>query len=346
MTSVLTILLVYKSMKNRNSYKNKSTVQTSPKWMKNLNNSFKSPQIDDEDSITLDTDDDVSLSKFGLHSFSESSNDTLSPLNGSLINGRCFTPKNDSIWTKPKLNSTFSVNTTLTKSPSSVSDTVFVKPSFNKYQKLPKSDSDSDLDESISSLCIGSPMKNKKKPNSVFSLRKFTASPNFIIPMLATQSRPLISPSKLGHSASWVSGGYWGSDSERQNLNIDGSRSSSQSSGFESQTSSMNQRNIFSQPPSREESICGEPMVLDQFPNISSIGGFLPQQNFARISSPIYPQMRNNGYVQIPQPRIAQQSFRSQSAFAQPQYVQSNRFKSPSGSGLIKLPPVNSFVSR
>lgn len=343
MLSVLTILLVYKSMKSEIKDKNTSTLKTSPKRTKNLSNGSMSPLIDDEDTISLDTDDDVSLSKFGLHNFSESSNETVSPLNGSFINGRTFTPRNDSIWTKPKLNSTFCVNPVLTKSPSSISDTVFVKPSFNKYQKLVKDDSDSDLDESISSLCISSPNKNKKKTNSIFSLRKFTASPNFVTPTVTNRGRPLISPSKLGHSASWVAGGYWGSEGERHIFNIDGSRSSSQSSGFESQTSSMNQRNVFSHPPSREESICGEPMVLDQFPNMN-MGCLNSQQNCASISSPVFPQMRNNGHVHIPQPRFPQHMSNVQN-FMPTQYVQKNMFKTPSASGLIKLPKDNSYHS-
>ncbi|KAJ0180742.1 hypothetical protein K1T71_004146 [Dendrolimus kikuchii] len=346
MTSALTILLVYKSMKSGISDKKTLVVKTSPKRTKNFSNTSMNAFMDDDDSISLDTDDDVSLSKFGVRNFSESSNETVSPLNGSLINGRTFTPRSDSVWTKPKLNSTFCVNTVLTKSPISVSDSVFVKPSFNKYQKLVKSDSDSELDESISSLCIGSPNKNKKKTNSIFSLRKFTASPNFVTPMPTTRPRPLISPSKLGHSASWVAGGYWGSEGERHIFNIDGSRSSSQSSGFESQTSSMNQRNVFSHPPSREESICSEPMVLDHFSNMNNMG-FQPKQNFAKMNSPVFLQMRNNGHVQIPQPRFPQQMGGNvQNNFLQPQYVQKNMFKAPSGSGLIKLPPANSFDSR
>lgn len=318
-----------------------------PNRMKNQTNRTVNSMIDEEDTL-MDTDDDVSLSKFGLHNFSDSSNETVSPVNNSLSNGRSFTPRsNDSLWMKPKLNSTFCVNSVLSKSPSSVSDTVFVKPTFNKYQKLTKDDSDSDLDESISSLCISSPKKTKKQTKSVFSLRKFTATPNFVAPTPLNRSRPLISPSKLGHSTSWVAGGYWGSEGERHIFSVDGSRSSSQSSGFESQASSVNQRNVFSQPPSREESVCGEQdrsaAMMERFQscNMNNYGNYQTPQNFSRINSPVFPQMQYNSHVLIPQPRLAQQN-----VFAQQQFVQSSMFKSPGGSGLIRLPQVNSFASR
>ncbi|XP_021180893.3 uncharacterized protein LOC110369702 [Helicoverpa armigera] len=341
------VILVYKRMQADNRSAAKKS-PTSPKRMKNLSNlSANTPIDNDEDTMHLESDDDVSLSKFGLHNFSESSNENLGlSLNSSMMNGRTFTPRADSIWTKPKLNSTFCVNSVISKSPSSVSDTIFVKPSFNKYQKLLKDDSDSELDESISSLCIGSPTKTKKKTNSVFSLRKFTATPSFIAPTPMARSRPLISPSKLGHGTSWVAGGYWGSEGERQIFSVDGSRSSSQSSGFESQTSSVNQRNVFSQPPSREESVCGEPMVLDRFPTMNSFNGFQSPQNFSRISSPVFPQMQYNSHVHIPQAQFAQQTAMSANVFAQhQQYVHTGMFKTPGGSGLIKLPRVNSFES-
>ncbi|CAB3221448.1 unnamed protein product [Arctia plantaginis] len=344
----LVVIIVYKSIKAES----KMHVPSSPKRMKNLIKGSVNTLIDEyDDHVTLDTDDDVSLSKFGLHNFSESSNDTFSPLNASFMNGRTFTPRSDSLWTKPKLNSTFCVNSVTCKSPSSVSDNIFVKPSFNKYQKLAKDDSDSELDESISSLCIGSPKKSKNKTNSIFSLRKFSATPSFVAPTPMTRSRPLISPSKLGHSTSWVAGGYWGSESERQLFSIDGSRSSSQSSGFESQTSSMNQRNVFSQPPSREDSVCGEPMVMDRYPAVSNCMLQTPQ-NYRRVSSPVYPQMQFNNHVQIPQPKFAQQYPVPRvpgcpTAFTpQQSYVESSMFKTPSESGLINLQQVNSLPSR
>lgn len=348
MLCTLTVIIVYRSIK---SEPRKTMIKTpvSPKKMKNLISSSTNNLIDeDDDPIHLDTDDDVSLSKFGLHNFSESSNETVGPLNASLMNGRTFTPRSDTLWTKPKMNSTFCVNPVICQSPSSVSDTLFVKPSFNKYQKLAKDDSDSELDESISSLCISSPIKSKKT-NPVFSLRKFTATPSFVAPTPITRSRPLISPSKLGHGTSWVAGGYWGSEGERQLFSIDGSRSSSQSSGFESQTSSMNQRNVFSQPPSREESVCGEPMVLDRFPSMNNFTGFQSPQSFSRVTSPVFPQMQYNSHVHIPQPQFPRQNsgLASSNLFAQTQsYSASAMFKAPNGSGLIKLPQVNGFTSR
>lgn len=332
----------------------KRTPITPPKRMKNLTTP-PMRLIEDEEISAMETDDDVSLSQYGLRDFSDSSHETVNPLNNSLIGGRSFTIRsNDSLWTKPKLNSTFCVNSVLSKSPSSVSDTVFIKPSFNKYQKLIKDDSDSDLDESISSLCIGSPQKAKGN-GSIFSLRKFTATPNFFTPPPLNRSRPLISPSKLGHSTSWVAGGYWGSEGERQILNINGSRSSSHSSGFESQASSMNQRNVLSQPSSREESVCGEPdrslMLMDRIQNCNMNSynvNYQAPQNFSRVSSPVYPQMQYNSHVQIPQPRFAQQSLLvSPNVFAQQQqYVQNSMFKTPGGSGLIRLPQATSFASR
>ncbi|CAG4912689.1 unnamed protein product [Colias eurytheme] len=340
LSALLAVFLVYRSMKVKPV---KIVPKIAPKKL-NLTNGSTKMHTNNED-ISFDTDDDVSLSKFGLHNFTNSSTETLSPLNSSFTNGRSFTPRNDSLWSKPKHNSTFSVNSVTTKSPSPLSETVFIKPAFNKYQNLAKDDSDSDLDESISSLCISSPKKKTSKTNPVFALRKFTASPNFATPMPINRGRPLISPSKLGYSTSWVAGGYWGSDGERHLFNINGSRSSSQSSGFESQTSSMNQRNVFSQPSSREESICGEPdrtsILLDRFQNCNMNYAQNPQ-NFTPLSSPVFPQMQYNNHVRIPQPRFSQQSFVSQAVLSQ---QHNSMFKTPGGSGLIKLPQDNSFTS-
>lgn len=342
---------MYKSIKIEKERK-MMHAPSSPKRMKKLIKGSVNSLIDDcDDHVTSDTDDDVSLSKFGLHNFSESSNETASPLNTSLMNGKTFTTRPDSLWTKPKLNSTFCVNSVTCKSPSSISENIFVKPSFNKYQKLAKEDSDSDLDESISSLCIGNPKKSKNKTNSIFSLRKFSATPSFVAPTPLTRSRPLISPSKLGHSTSWVAGGYWGSENERQLFSIDGSRSSSQSSGFESQTSSMTQRNVFSQPSSREHSVCGEPMVMDRYPAASNCMLQTPQ-NFSRVSSPVYPQMQFNNHVQIPQPKYAQQYPVPRvpgcpTAFsAQQSYVHTSIFKTPGETGIINMQQVNALPSR
>lgn len=329
LSSALAVLLVYRRINKTVKFIKRKNI--TPKKLKNLANGSPKKIIEEDDSISLDTDDDVSLSKFGLHNFTDSSNDTLSPFNKSLMNGRSFTPRSDSIWGKPKLNSTFSVNSVTTTSPNPLSNSVFVKPSFNKYQKLAQ-DSDSDLDESISSLCISSPKKKSSKMNPVFALRKFTASPNFVAPIPLNKARPLISPSKLGHTTSWVAGGYWGTEGERQIFNVNVSRSSSQSSGFESQASSMTQRNIFSQPPSREESVCGEQdRLLDKCQNFNAPA-------FTPISTPVFPQMQYNSHVQIPQPRMAQ-TFVSQNVFQQ--YAPSSIFKAPGGSRLIKLPQEN-----
>ncbi|XP_022121976.2 uncharacterized protein LOC110997909 isoform X1 [Pieris rapae] len=329
--AVVAVLFIYNSIKSNNKI---DDLETTPKKTKKpMIGSIKMHQDQD---ISFDTDDDVSLSKFGLHNFTSSSNETLSPLNSSFKSGRSFTPRNDSLWNKPMHNSTFTINS-MAKSPSPFAKTVFVKPEFNKYQKLVKDESDSDLDESISSLCISSPKKRSAKTNPVFALRKFTASPNFATPMPINRGRPLISPSKLG--TSWVAGGYWGSDGERSLFNINGSRSSSQSSGFESQTSSMTQRNVFSQPPSREESVCGEPdrssVLLDRFQNCNM--NYQSSQNFAPLSTPVFPQMQYNNHVKIPQPRFPQ-SFSNN-------YSSEHNFKIPGRSGIIKLPQIDSFTS-
>ncbi|CAG9114891.1 unnamed protein product [Plutella xylostella] len=314
--------------------------QSPPSKMKNL--ARANFPVEDDDTSALDTDDDVSLSKFGVHNYTDSSNEA-SPLNCSKISGRMFTPRtSDSAWSKPKLNSTFCVNSMTSKSPSSVSETVFVKPSFNKYQKFMKEDSDSELDDSISTLCIGSPRKAKSQTNSIFSLRKFTATPSFVTPATTFNGRPLISPSKLGHGTSWVAGGYWGTEAERQ-IFVNGSRSSSQSSGFESQASSVNQRNVFS-----SESDCIEAdraaMLMDRFQgcNMSNYPQQMPQ-NFSRVSSPVYPSMQYNGHVHIPQARMA-------AAPAPPatpaHFTPGNMFIAPGGSGIIKLPQMSSYSSR
>lgn len=294
-----------------------------------------------DDSTSLDTDDDVSLSNFGLNNLADSSNESIT-LNASLNNGRSFSPRTESVWGKSKLNSTFCVNPVLDKSMNCVADNVFIKPSFNKYHNPVKSDSDVELDESISSLSIG-PKNGNTKNNPVFGLRKLNATP-FVVPTPIARSRPLISPSKLGYSTSWVAGGYWGN--EGQIFNINGSRSSSQSSGFESQTSSMNQRNLFSQPPSREESICGE---LDRHPlpdrlQNCSTNYFQNSSGFTPIG-PVFPQMQYNSHVQIPQPRMSQQTLMSQNVFARRPGCPTI-FKVPGGSGLIRLPQDNSFASR
>lgn len=350
LTSLFAVLLVYKNMDKPTPTQKPVKIHTSPR-IKNLRNGTHTSFLDEDNDIMLETDDDVSLSKFGLHNFTDSSTETISPLSSSMLNGRCFTPKkNDSIWSKSRLNSTFCVNSVMSKSPSSVSDTLFTKPSFHNFQNM-KDDSDSDLDESISSLCISSPKKSTQKSNSIFALRKFTATPSFLAPAPLNRSRPLISPSKLGHSTSWVAGGYWGSEGERPIFSVNGSRSSSQSSGFESQASSANQR-ITSQPPSREESICGDPAasLLERFQNCNT-GGYSNYQSpasFTRVSSPVFPQMQYNGHVHIPQARFAPQpapsSVFSQASQASPQYP--HDLLKPGGSGLINLAQLSSLSTR
>ncbi|XP_073943572.1 uncharacterized protein [Choristoneura fumiferana] len=329
LTSVLAVLVVYKNLNAKINIPAK--FQPGPKKIKSLQNGTSASFFDDDSDVVMESDDDVSLSKFGLHNFTDSSADTVSPLSTSMLNGRSFTPRiGDSIWSKPKLNTTFCVNSVRSKSPSSVSETVFIKPSFSKYQDLTKGDSDSDLDESISSLCISSPKKASKKGNSVFSLRKFTATPSFVAP--APRARPLISPSKLGHGTSWVAGGYWGADGERPLCSVDGSRSSSQSSGFESQASSANQR---AAPPSRDDSVCGDGGVLDRFQQCgtASYSSYPSPQNFGRVGSPVFPQMQYNGHVQIPQARAV---FPAQRPLGP--------FRPPGATGLINLSRLNSYA--
>ncbi|XP_014370834.2 uncharacterized protein LOC106720630 isoform X1 [Papilio machaon] len=336
------LILLYRKMKSTNN-KTSLKLKMSPQKVKKPTMGTLNCFLND-DSMSLDTDDDVSLSKFGLNNLADSSNESIT-LNNSVNNGRSFSPRTESVWSKTKLNSTFCVNPVLNKSMSSVTDNVFIKPSFNKYHNPVKSDSDVELDESISSLSIG-PKNGNTKSNPVFGLRKLNATP-FVAPTPIARSRPLISPSKLGYSTSWVAGGYWGN--EGQIFNINGSRSSSQSSGFESQTSSMNQRNLFSQPPSREESICGEldrqPIHLDRLQNCNT-NYFQNSSSFTPICGPVFPQMQYNSHVQIPQPRMSQQTM-SQNVFARRAGCPTNdMFKVPGGSGLIRLPQENSFASR
>ncbi|XP_050678630.1 uncharacterized protein LOC126974928 isoform X1 [Leptidea sinapis] len=344
---ILALFLLYRRMENEAA----TTVRKVSTPKKNKNFANGSVTMQHSDDVSYETDNDVSLSQFGLYNHSSSSSESFNHLNNSYVNGRSFTPRSDILWSKPKHNSSFSINSMVTKSPS-ISESVFARPaylqtSFNKYQNLVKDDSDSDLDESIGSLCISSPKKKSSKINPVFALRKFTASPNFVTPMPVNRNRPLISPSKLGYSTSWVAGGYWGTDGERNIFPVNGSRSSSQSSGFESQTSSQNYRNMFSQPPSREESICRDTdkTVLDRFQNCNIMN--YPQkpiqpsmQGFTPLQPPVFPQMQYNNHVRIPQPRLAQQTFVSQNV-----YSQHDMFKSPGRSGLIKLPSDNSFTS-
>lgn len=334
--STLAVFLVYRHLNNK-TVKNVNKTIT-PKRAKNFSTA---PKIDEDDDMS-DTDDDVSLSKYGLFNVSDSSTENTSPAKHSLLNGRCFTPKNNSLWTKPKHNSTFTVNSVMS-SAKMHSKTTSTKQSFNKYQNM--EDSDSDLDANISSLCISSPKKKTAKINPVFALRKFTASPNFAVPIPLNRSKPVISPSKLAHS--WVAGGYWGVDGDRQMIfNVNGSRSSSQSSGFESQTSSLTQRNVFSQPPSREESICGDQykhLLFERYQNSNMIN--YNNQLFIPVSSPIYPQMQYNSHVQIPQPRLTPQSFISPNVYGNQQFAPNAMFKSPGGPRLINLPQ-DHFVSR
>lgn len=340
MTSVLAVLVVYKKL-NANIANIPAKFQPGPKKIKTLENGTSTSYFDDDSDVVMETDDDVSLSKFGLHNFSDSSADTVSLLGASMVNGRSFTPRiGDGIWSKPKLNTTFCVNSVLSKSPSSVSESVFIKPAFSKYQDLAKNDSDSDLDESISSLCISSPKKASKKSNSVFSLRKFTATPGFVAP--APRARPLISPSKLGHGTSWVAGGYWGAEGERPLLSVDGSRSSSQSSGFESQASSATQR---AAPPSREPSDCGDGgTLLDRFQHCGTAGysGYPAPQNFGRVGSPVFPQMQYNGHVHIPLARAA--PLGSPAFSPSPARRPPGPFRPPGATGLIDLSRLNSYA--
>lgn len=342
---ILTIIKV----KKLNKISSPKMSKKSPKRIKNLVNGAKT-SLEDNDDSSVETDDDVSLCKFGLNSFTDSSNDT-SPFNSSLISGRACTPRStgSNIWNKPRLNSTFCMASPPPKSQSVFSENIFLKPTFNKYQKLIKDDSESDLDESISCLNIGSPKKRTPMSKSIFSLRKFTPTPSFVTPTVAPLSRPrpVISPSKLSLNTSWVAGGYWGSDGNRENFNVNGSRSSSQSSGFESQTSS-NQRYLLSQPPSREESIYSE---LEKMEPMKQFNLFSNTQNFSQVNAPVFPQMKYDNHVFIPQPRFnhgmqSSNVFIDNNNYSQQRNVPGHSlFKTPHVSGLIKLPQSNTFSS-
>lgn len=107
--------------------------------------------------------------------------------------------------------------------------------------------------------------------------------------------KPVLSPPKLSNvtQSSWVAGGYW-----KPSEYLEGfaspplSRSSSQSSGFGSQSSSQNNLNGYdafgSLPSSRNTSVCGE---IDKFSVLSE-----PAYHTSRNSgsyNPVYPVLRN-----------------------------------------------------
>lgn len=339
---ILSIFYINRRVKMASS-PNTPKVNNLPKRMKNLTNG----SISSHDCSSEDSGDDVSLTKLGVNTSSTSEG---SPFNNTFMSGRVSITPN--MWNKT-FNSTFNRNSPFKNSPIVQNN---LKQSLQTYQKLCKDDSDSDLDDSISCLNIGS-RKSTSNTNPMFALRRFTPMP-FLTPTVAPVSvsrpRPIIMPSKLGHSTSWVAGGYWGDDGGRQMFNVNGSRSSSQSSGFESQSSGGTVQNLFSQPPSREESICGDPdrtLLARSFSSFSVNSPtnmvFQGPQNFNNL---IYPKMNSNNYIHIPQTRYT--NVPNQNVFNENAYLQNNAmeidpwmFKTPKQSGLLKpqtnLPRVN-----
>lgn len=117
----------------------------------------------------------------------------------------------------------------------------------------------SDLDDSISTLNLGNKSCKSRDKSFVFSTKKYDGRNVFMPSPAPIVRRPVLSPSMFtnGTQQSWVAGGYWGVDSPRPIYNLhDTSRSSSQSSGFESLTSGYRAGGSF--PPSRDESIAGD----------------------------------------------------------------------------------------
>lgn len=311
------LLISYNVFKQVSEEKVSDTNHPVPrKRMKNLSMGSNGLVYNTTDSSTTEeTDDDVSLSKFGINNHSDSSNNNLNISNNSMprVKSNLWAPQNDFA----RCTSSPYLVTNNNVFPAMHNSTYINKPEFSVYQNTNTADSDSDLDEGINGLNLGSASQKNKKNVNIFSVKKFDkcVSPSFTSPMAAhlLQPRPLISPSKMSHGTSWVAGGYWGGDATRQMYPIHGmSRSSSQSSGFESQTSSLHQRNIFSMyPPSREDSVGSELDKISVFSDpVVGLNRIYNDNKYERPSvfnnnmkSPIYPQMKYNSHISIPQSR-------------------------------------------
>lgn len=163
-----------------------------------------------------------------------------------------------------------------------------------------------ELDKSIGSLSIGRQNRNGNN-DPFFMTRQYNCtSPNIFMLSPNQFPKPILSPSRLTHGTqqSWVAGGYWGADSSQllYNLHETGS-SSSQSSGFESLTSSMYRRNVNSFPPSREESVSSECDKRNESFNTSSYHSpksTTSHYSFMPHKSPVYPSMKRNESIFIP----------------------------------------------
>lgn len=338
---VVAVLILSAQMKDENHKEYIVENKTSPRGIRHLVTGKVDTLIDDEESSDMETDDNVSLSKY----MNNSSND-INAYNNTLPNGKPFT-YNDSIWTKPRLNPSFCVNSMTNKATSPFSN-IPAKPKFDCFVKN-LNYSNSDLDESINSLYIGSPKKVDNFKSNYLTAQN--APPRYAISPLSSvsQRRPLISPSRLGHSTSWVAGGYWDADGNKSAFSADGSPTSSQSSGFDSWSQTSSQRNLFSHPPSREESVCSEidrtAVPSEALRNCSLNNSFGQSfQNYRKVPL-IYPELRYDGHVHIPQPRYSYNSQSSNNSMfgynnsQQFQYV--NTFKSPGGLGMNKFSRIN-----
>lgn len=277
--------------------KKTKTHKNSKNKLKNLSTNKSSDISSEEDIFSDNSDSDSSDSEFS-------------------ISGSNYFDKN-TFKTSPKSINSFEFR----KSPFYSTSTQYKYPlnlsskNFSNFSKLNKNDSE--LDKSISSLSIGK--SNKSCKTDPFVTRQYNCtSPGIFMPY-PQFSKPIISPSRLVHGTqqSWVAGGYWGADNF-SNIHETGS-SSSQSSGFESLTSSMYRRNVNSFPPSRDESVSSEcDRRTEDFPsgnsfNVSSLRNFMPHK------SPVYPNMNGNESVFIPSvPFDSSYNMMNGSAFARP----------------------------
>uniref|UniRef100_A0A336KDR3 CSON004488 protein n=1 Tax=Culicoides sonorensis TaxID=179676 RepID=A0A336KDR3_CULSO len=209
------------------SYHNSSKSQVTFKYSDNLNRSFHKicPEIEDEES-------DHELDDTYSDSCSNLLNSTLKSQSGEFV-------RNGSFYHNPDYSRPPSVFSTSFKSPSELLNTsrISTKNVMDNVGKLTQLNINHTLNNSMRSFKATSVIENpfynhinldRQTPSSVISYR----------------SRNVISPPKLNHDtvseASWVAGGFWTSP-KKSTLPANSdfmpiiSRTSSQSSGFESQ---------------------------------------------------------------------------------------------------------------
>lgn len=291
-------------LSDSNESKKIKTQKNNKNKLKNLSASKLSDVSSEDDIFSDNSDSDSSDSEYSLSgsNYFDTNNYKTSPKSMNSFEFR----KENAI--SPFYNSSSSQY----KSPFNLSSK-----SFSNFSQMNKNDSE--LGKSISSLSIGK--SNKSCKTDPFVTRQYNCtSPGIFMPY-PQFSKPIISPSRLVHGTqqSWVAGGYWGTDNSLlSNMHETGS-SSSQSSGFESLTSSMYRRNVKSFPPSRGESVSSEcdrrieDLPLGSSFNVSSLRSFMPQK------SPVFPSMNGNESVFIPSvPFDSNYNMMNSSAFARP----------------------------